>query len=93
MQAVDAGQLISNVDLDETSDSVKSSSQSLNSADSPEHVMADLEENLVIPDLPLSVGSVDNKTQSNDPEPSTDQSALADSSTELGELRFAQDGG
>ena len=91
MQEVNADQVIASFGLDQSSKSDTPSPENLNSAGLAEQLMVDPQEDLLIPDLSLSVGPVENENQSNDSESSSDQLASADSRTELGELRFAED--
>ena len=78
-------------DGDQASNSETSSSEDLYRVDSPDQVMTALEENLAIPDLPLSNEPVETKNPSIHEESSSDDPTLADEATELGELRFASD--
>ena len=88
---VDADQMPASGFLDQSSNSETSSSEDLHPVDPPDQVMAGLEENLTIPDLPLSNEPVERNNPSIQEESSPDAPTLVDEATELGELRFASD--
>ena len=66
--------------------------KNINDADPSEQVIPDQNEDLIIPDLSLSSEKVDIQLQSKNDQPSSDELDLADGITDLGELRFAEDG-
>ena len=92
MQEADADQVTASGSLDQSSKDEQPSSENLTSVALPDPEMVDQEENLMIPDLSLSLEPVEEQNQTNDQTPSADHPELVESSAELGELRFAEDG-
>ena len=92
MQEADADQVTASGSLDQSSKAEQPSSENLTSVALSDPEMVDQEENLMIPDLSLSLEPVEEQNQTNDQTPSADHPESVESSAELGELRFAEDG-
>jgi len=91
MQAADADQVTASGSLDQASEAEQQDSENLTSAEISDPEMVYQEENLMIPDLSLSLEPAEDQDQTNDQTPSADHTESVESSSELGELRFAAD--
>ena len=90
--SADPDRMIESSSLDQTPKANQKISENFNSTESSDYAMVAQEESSVIPDLPLAEKPAENQNQLNDQELASDHSALIDSSSELGDLRFAGDG-